>query len=89
MYLSYKDKKIQIQKKIISQLQEENKCLKEQLRQDSPKQANARLRLMAEAYEEYQILIKELNKLKSEYQTLIRDVKINQNKLLHTSEKRK
>lgn len=88
MYLSYKDKKIQVQKKVISQLQEENKCLKEQLKQNSPKEAKARLNLMAEAYEEYQIRIKELNKLKSEYQKLIRDVNINQNKFLHAFGKR-
>lgn len=85
MYLNYKDRKIQTQKKFISRLQEENNYLKEQLKQHTPEHTKAQMELMEQAYNEYQALTKELYNLKSEYQELIRLGKTNQYKFLHAS----
>lgn len=71
MYFTKKDRKIQVQQKIIDRLEEENECLKEQLTSCNPKHVTDALSLAAKSREEYLGLIQELTHLKKEYLALI------------------
>ena len=72
-YLSTKDKKISIQKDIIEKLQDENHCLKEQLKLYNVEKYKEKMR--DECYKKYSELSKELEGYKSEYLHLLSDIK--------------
>lgn len=82
MYLTKKDKKIQIQQKIIERLEEENECLKEQLELCNPEHVNKTIAMAESSHDEYMNLIEELNELKEEYAGLIKDMKKDKKKLI-------
>lgn len=82
MYLTKKDKKIQIQQKIIERLEEENECLKEQLELCNPEHVNKTIAMAESSHDEYMNLIEELNELKEEYQEMIKVMKKDKRKLL-------
>lgn len=75
MYLTKKDKKIQMQQMIIERLEEENGCLKEQLEQYDPKHMAEQMDLMKQAHDEYVGITEELNVLKMEYQKLMKQMR--------------
>lgn len=74
-YLSTKDKKISIQKDIIEKLQDENHCLKEQLKLYNVEKYMEKMRELDECYKKYSELFKELEGYKSEYLHLLSDIK--------------
>ena len=74
-YLSTKDKKISIQKDIIEKLQDENHCLKEQLKLYNVEKYKEKMRELDECYKKYSELSKELEGYKSEYLHLLSDIK--------------
>ena len=76
-YLSTKDKKISIQKDIIEKLQDENHCLKEQLKLYNVETYKEKMRELDECYKKYSELSKELEGYKSEYLHLLSDIKRN------------
>lgn len=66
-----KDRKIKTQQGIINRLEEENKCLREQLEAYSDRKMDEKIKLAEQAYQEYTNLIEELNEMKQEYVELI------------------
>lgn len=81
MYLTKKDRKIQMQQKIIDRLEEENECLKEQMEQYDPKHMIEQIDLIRQAHGEYVGLTEELNGLREEYQELLRQMRKDKVKL--------
>lgn len=75
MVIRSNNKKIQLQQKIISQLEEENKYLKEQLNECNKNGLIKKAHLSDEGYIGYLEIVNELNELKNEYQRLIKLVK--------------
>lgn len=74
MYLTNKDRKIQTQQSIIQRLEEENRCLREQLGAYENKDMEHKMGLAEQAYKEYMGLATELEGLKQEYLGLIDDI---------------
>lgn len=74
-YLSTKDKKLSMQKDIIEKLQDENKCLKEQLKLYNVEKYKEKMKELDECYKRYSELSKELEGYKSEYLHLLSDMK--------------
>jgi hypothetical protein len=74
-YLSNKDKKLSMQKDIIEKLQDENKCLKEQLKLYNVEKYKEKMKELDECYKRYSELSKELEGYKSEYLHLLSDMK--------------
>lgn len=74
MYSTNKDRKIQTQQGIIQRLEEENRCLREQLEAYGDKGIGHKMELAGQAYREYMGLATELEGLKQEYLGLIRDI---------------
>ena len=74
-YLSSKDKKLSIQKDIIEKLQDENQCLKEQLKLYNVEKYKEKMKELDECYKRYSELSKELEGYKSEYLQLLSDMK--------------
>ncbi len=87
MYLTKKERKLQLQEKIIGKLREENDCLREQLEKYNPQIMEEKFQLADKSYKEYKKLILELEELKLEYQCLIRDIKTNNHKFLKESKR--
>lgn len=81
MYLTRKDRKIQVQKKEIERLTEENELLKEQLALYEPDSVNKKVMLAERAYEKYMELSEEMYELKQEYMNLINEVIADREKL--------
>ena len=75
LYLSNKDKKLSMQKDIIEKLQDENKCLKEQLKLYNVEKYKEKMKELDECYKRYSELSKELEGYKSEYLHLLSDMK--------------
>ncbi len=74
MYLANKDRKIQTQQSIIQRLEEENRCLREQLEAYGNKNMQRKMELAGQAYKEYMGLAAELDEMKQEYAGLIEDI---------------
>ena len=74
-YLSNKDKKLSMQKDIIEKLQDENQCLKEQLKLYNVEKYKEKMKELDECYKRYSELSKELEGYKSEYLQLLSDMK--------------
>lgn len=74
MYLANKDRKIQTQQSIIQRLEEENRCLREQLEAYGNKNMQRKMELAGQAYKEYMGLASELDEMKQEYAGLIKDI---------------
>lgn len=74
MYFTDKDRRIQTQQGIIQRLEEENRCLREQLGAYGDKGMGHKMELAEQAYREYIGLATELEGLKQEYLRLIGDI---------------
>ena len=74
MYLTNKDRKIQTQQSIIQRLEEENRCLREQLEAYGNKNMQRKMELAGQAYKEYMGLAAELDEMKQEYVELIKEM---------------
>lgn len=81
IYFNKKDKIIDKQKRIIEQLESENKFLEEQLKIYNTDNLKEKYYLIDSVYEQYMGLIKELNDIKQKYLALCADKK--KNKISH------
>ena len=75
IYFNKKDRTIQRQEFIIERLKEENECLREQVTLCDTESVNEKINLARQSYEKYMKLIENLEKLKSEYISLIEEVR--------------
>lgn len=74
-------KKIELQQKIIQQLEEENKYLKEQLSLCGGDKVIVQNELHEDKNIELNEILSELNNIKKEYQKLVREIKTDKRKL--------
>lgn len=74
MYLTNKDRKIQTQQNIINRLEEENKCLKEQLEACSEKKMSEKIKLAEQTYQEYKAMLEEVSEMRDGYVELIEEL---------------
>lgn len=67
VYFNSKEKKIQVQGKLIEKLKDENKCLREQIEKLNPTDVENKIALAESYRNEYMELIKQLKELRAEY----------------------
>lgn len=81
MHFTKKDRQIAVMKREISRLREENEILTEEIRLCNPDHVEEKMKLAEKSYCEYNGLIKELKNLKIEYQSLIKEMAKDKQKL--------
>lgn len=75
LYFNLKDRKINILQSRIKKLEDENKCLEEQIRLYNVEKYKEKMKELTDYYNKYISLVKELEEYKSEYSKLTTNIK--------------